>query len=303
MTDVIKVKALSKSFGNFKAVNDLNLSVKQGEIFGFLGANGSGKTTTIRMLCGLLSPTSGQGRCFDLDLLRDIQIIKRLVGYMPQHFSYYPTLTVAENLGFVAGLQGLSPTTVVPDIMDRFQLTARKNQASGTLSGGWKQRLSLAACLMHQPKLLLLDEPTAGVDPDSRRYFWDTISELAEEGITVLVSTHYMDEAERCTYLGFMHQGHLVTHGSANQLLQQAKLEAFVIEADQLLALARKLEQLFPEAMTIRFGRHLHLVVKQGFAIQSMVNSLESLAYRLSWRPTELTIEHLFIRLIKQGGL
>ncbi|MEC8461348.1 MAG: ABC transporter ATP-binding protein [Pseudomonadota bacterium] len=303
MTDIIRVKGLSKYFGNFHAVNNLNLTVKQGEIYGFLGANGSGKTTTMKMLSGLLTPTSGHGECLGFDLLNAQTSIQKMVGYMPQHFGYYTTLSVRENLAFIAGLHGLNIKQSVDASLDRFDLTSRQHQLTGTLSGGWKQRLSLAASIMHQPKLLLLDEPTAGVDPDSRRYFWDTIAELASSGMTVLVSTHYMDEAERCTYLGFMHQGKLVKHGMANHLVQQAPLKAYYVHGAHLMALGCSIEQQFPDVIMIRFGRHLHIIMNKCIDEKPMIQSISQQYHGTYFTSTELSIEHLFIYLIRRGQM
>ena len=196
---VIDVRGLNKHFGDKHVVRDLSLNVRRGEIFGFLGPNGSGKTTSIRMLCGLLTPDSGSGTCLGFDLLREAAAIKREVGYMTQRFSLWEDLTIRENLDFVARMYGLSQRKrAVAGAIERLGLAERRDQLAGTLSGGWKQRLSLAACMLHQPRLLLLDEPTAGVDPKARRDFWEEIHQLAEGGISALVSTHYMDEAERC---------------------------------------------------------------------------------------------------------
>jgi ABC-2 type transport system ATP-binding protein len=196
---VIDVRGLNKSFGGHQAVRDLALTVRRGEIFGFLGPNGSGKTTSIRMLCGLLTPDSGEGTCLGFDILREAREIKLRVGYMTQRFSLWEDLTIRENLRFIARMYGMDRLGErVEAALAQLGLTARGDQLAGELSGGWKQRLALAACLLHEPKLLLLDEPTAGVDPKARRDFWDELHDLAAKGITVLVSTHYMDEAERC---------------------------------------------------------------------------------------------------------
>jgi ABC-2 type transport system ATP-binding protein len=196
---IIDVRDLRKSFGAVKVVDGLSLQVAKGEICGFLGANGSGKTTTIRMLCGLLTADHGRGTCLGFDIIRQASLIRRHVGYMTQKFSLYDDLTVFENLDLVASVFEMPHTRkAVQDIMDRMGLADRRNQLAAQLSGGWKQRLALAACILHEPQLLLLDEPTAGVDAKARREFWDLIHDMAGDGLTVLVSTHYMDEAERC---------------------------------------------------------------------------------------------------------
>ncbi len=211
---VIDVRNLRKSFGARKVVEGLSLKVEQGQICGFLGANGSGKTTTIRMLCGLLVPDSGEGQCIGLDIIREAPLIRRHVGYMTQKFSFYEDLTVFENLDFVASVYEMkNRRAAVENIMTRMGLADRRDQLAGELSGGWKQRLAVAACVLHQPKLLLLDEPTAGVDAKARREFWDLIHDMAGEGLTVLVSTHYMDEAERCNRIVYLAGGRIVVQG------------------------------------------------------------------------------------------
>jgi ABC-2 type transport system ATP-binding protein len=222
----IEVSGLTKRYDGRAVVDDFALQLRPGRICGFLGPNGSGKTTTIRMLCGLLTPDAGTGRCLGLDIVREAAAIKRQVGYMTQKFGYYEDLSIRENLDFVARLFQLPERRAAVDAaLDRLGLATRARQLAGTLSGGWKQRLALAACLIHQPRLLLLDEPTAGVDPKARREFWDQIHQMAREGMTVLVSTHYMDEAQRCDELVYMAYGRLLARGSAQQILQAAGLE------------------------------------------------------------------------------
>lgn len=219
----IDVRDLSKTYGGRAVVNHIQLQVGAGRICGFLGPNGSGKTTTIRMLCGLLTPDSGTGTCLGLDLIQDAAAIKRQVGYMTQKFGLYDDLSIRENLDFIARLFELpNRRTAVDQALERLGLTARQKQLAGSLSGGWKQRLALAACLIHEPRLLLLDEPTAGVDPKARREFWDQIHALAEQGITVLVSTHYMDEAERCHELVYIAYGEILAQGSAASIVASA---------------------------------------------------------------------------------
>src|SRR5438876_5349431 len=217
---VIDVHRINKHFGENHAVKDLALSVRRGEIFGFLGPNGSGKTTSIRMLCGLLTPDSGEGTCLGYDIVHETKAIKRHVGYMTQRFSFWEDLTIRENLRFIARMYGMADgATRVDEALAHLGLADRANQLAGTLSGGWKQRLALAACLLHEPKLLLLDEPTAGVDPKARRDFWEIIFTLSHRGITTLVSTHYMDEAERCTKLVYIAYGHLLAQGSIQEII------------------------------------------------------------------------------------
>lgn len=219
----IDVHGLTKRYGGRTVVNDISLQVETGRIVGFLGPNGSGKTTTIRMICGLLTPDAGQGSCLGLDIMADAIAIKREVGYMTQKFGLYDDLSIRENLDFVARLFELPQRKqTVDDALQRLGLVARQDQLAGSLSGGWKQRLALAACLIHQPRLLLLDEPTAGVDPKARRDFWDQIHQLAQQGITVLVSTHYMDEAERCDSLVYIAYGKILAQGTAAAIVAEA---------------------------------------------------------------------------------
>jgi ABC-2 type transport system ATP-binding protein len=233
----IDVRGLRKSFGSRAVVQGLDLRVARGQICGFLGANGSGKTTTLRMLCGLLTPDAGEGTCLGLDVRKDAPRIRRRVGYMTQRFSFYEDLTVQENLDFVARLYELPDRQQrIEAVLQRAGLSDRRTQLAGELSGGWKQRLALAACVLHEPELLLLDEPTAGVDPKARREFWDLIHVLATEGITVLVSTHYMDEAERCHRIVYLSGGKLVAEGSATEVVSRSGLVTFVGTGDEQLA-------------------------------------------------------------------
>ncbi|MBQ0959005.1 ABC transporter ATP-binding protein [Ideonella sp. 4Y11] len=219
----IDVRGLVKRYGGRAVVDQVSLRLARGRVCGFLGPNGSGKTTTIRMLCGLLTPDEGEGTCLGLDMRREAAAIKRQVGYMTQRFGLYDDLSIRENLDFVARLFELPQRRVQVDAaLDRLGLASRQQQLAGTLSGGWKQRLALAAALLHRPRLLLLDEPTAGVDPKARREFWDEIHRLAHEGMTVLVSTHYMDEAARCDELVYIAYGQVLAQGSAAQVLATA---------------------------------------------------------------------------------
>ena len=224
----IDVKNLCKKFGDKVAVDNVSIAQPIGSVWGFLGPNGSGKTTTIRMLCGLLEPTSGEGSCLGFDVVKQSREIKNLTGYMTQKFSFWEDLTIKENLDFVARLYELpNRKQIVEKTLVELGLEKRQNQLAGSLSGGWKQRLSLAAVTMHEPKLLLLDEPTAGVDPQARRYFWQQIHRLSEQGLTVLVSTHYMDEAERCDHIVYLAYGKLITQGTVNEIIQQSGLISF----------------------------------------------------------------------------
>jgi ABC-2 type transport system ATP-binding protein len=228
MSDLaIDVRGLTKRYGDRAVVDNVDLQVAPGRICGFLGPNGSGKTTTIRMLCGLLKPDAGSGTCLGLDVIKQARDIKRQAGYMTQKFGWYEDLSIRENLDFIARLFEIAQRErAVDEALQRLGLTERQDQLAGTLSGGWKQRLALAGCLIHQPRLLLLDEPTAGVDPKARREFWDHIHRLAQEGITVLVSTHYMDEAERCDELVYIAYGKVLAHGTEAQIVQEAGLPA-----------------------------------------------------------------------------
>ena len=229
----IDVRGLSKSFDGREVVHDLSMQVKRGTIYGFLGPNGSGKTTTIRMLCGLLTPDSGEGTCLGYDIRRDADKIKRRVGYMTQRFSLYQDLSVRENLEFVARLYGVSDAKgAARDMIRRLGLQGREEQLAGDLSGGWKQRLALGACTLPSPQLLLLDEPTAGVDPKARRDFWNEIHALAAQGLTVLVSTHYMDEAERCHEIAYIAYGYLLTHGTVDEVIAKSALTTYTVTGD-----------------------------------------------------------------------
>jgi ABC-2 type transport system ATP-binding protein len=222
---VIEVFHLSKQFNGMKVVDDISLKICRGDIYGFLGPNGSGKTTTIRMLCGLLTPDGGHGTCLGLDISKDSQLIKTKVGYMTQHFSLYDDLTIEENLDFAARLYSIANRQEkIEKVIVDLQLGKRRTQLTGTLSGGWKQRLALSVAMLHDPQVLMLDEPTAGVDPKARREFWHHIQLLSQQGVTTLVSTHYMDEAERCTQLAFLNNGKLLTHGTPQEIISQSSL-------------------------------------------------------------------------------
>src|SRR3954471_2870839 len=242
---VIDVHGLSKSFGGKRVVDDFSIRVERGQIFGFLGPNGSGKTTTIRMLCGLLTPDAGHGTCLGHDIIRESAQIKREVGYMTQRFSLYEDLSIRENLDFIARVYAVPESgRNVQHALERLGLENRSHQLAGQLSGGWKQRLALAACLLHSPQLLLLDEPTAGVDPKARREFWDQIHALAADGITILVSTHYMDEAERCHRLAYIAYGKLLITGTAAEVIEHSRLTTWSVSGPDLFPLASELRRL-----------------------------------------------------------
>jgi ABC-2 type transport system ATP-binding protein len=245
----IDVKGLTKKYGDRVVVDHVDLQVRKGTICGFLGPNGSGKTTTIRMLCGLLKPDEGEGTCLGLDIIEQAADIKRQAGYMTQKFGWYDDLSIRENLDFVARLFEVPDRKkAVDDALERLGLVERQKQLAGQLSGGWKQRLALAACLIHNPRLLLLDEPTAGVDPKARREFWDQIHKLShDEGITVLVSTHYMDEAERCDELVYIAYGHVLARGDEKEVLAQAGVQSGNLE-DAFIALIARAKDNFADA-------------------------------------------------------
>jgi ABC-2 type transport system ATP-binding protein len=257
---VIDVRGVTKRFDGRTVVNSVDLQVRRGEIYGFLGPNGSGKTTFIRMLCGLLTPDGGQGTCLGHDILRDQDLIKREVGYMTQKFSYYEDLSIRENLDFIARVYGLADRrTAVRQSLSRLGLENRSGQLAGELSGGWKQRLALAACLIHRPKLLLLDEPTAGVDPKARREFWDELHRLSTEGITVLITTHYMDEAERCHRIACLAYGNLLVRGTVGEVVASSGLSTWSVTGPGLAALAEALKVEPGVEQVVPFGSALHV--------------------------------------------
>ena len=259
--NAIEVFGLNKKFGDKTVVDDFSMTVATGKIVGFLGPNGSGKTTTIRIMCGLLTADSGRGTVLGYDIATEGLKIKREVGYMTQKFSFYEDLSIEENLMFVARLYELNPAKqFVADVLADLGLTARRKQLAGTLSGGWKQRLALAACIMHRPKLLLLDEPTAGVDPKARREFWDEIHRLAAKGLTVLVSTHYMDEAERCHRINYISYGKLLASGTVADVVRNAGLFTYVVEGPDMAGLAEQLKKQDGIEQVAPFGTTLHVV-------------------------------------------
>jgi ABC-2 type transport system ATP-binding protein len=259
-TYAIDVQKLNKHFGDKHVVNDVSLQVARGEIFGFLGPNGSGKTTSIRLMCGLLTPDSGTGTCLGYDIVRESAQIKRNVGYMTQRFSYWDDLTIRENLDFVARIYEMpNRREAVERSLESLGLQSRANQLTGALSGGWKQRLALAACRLHEPQLLLLDEPTAGVDPTARRDFWEELHRLAARGISVLVSTHYMDEAERCHKLAYIAYGKLLAQGTAREVIESQNLATWTIYGEHLSKLSEQLRKTPGVDQTVVFGSALHV--------------------------------------------
>ena len=293
MTDfVIDVHGLCKSFGGRRVVDDLTLQVSAREVCGFLGANGSGKTTTIRMLCGLLKPDAGTGTCLGLDIVGDATLLRRQVGYMSQRFSYYEDLTVTENLDLVAGVYELpNPRAAVRDIIARMELGFYADHLAGNLSGGWKQRLALAACVLHRPKLLLLDEPTAGVDAKARREFWDLIHDMAGEGLTVLVSTHYMDEAERCHRIVYLANGHIVVEGDALDVARRSGLVTYDGVGEDIEEIARRIRSMPGVEAAAVFRRSLHVAGTNRTELEHTIGSFKELA----WREVEPRLEDVFI--------
>ncbi|MBB1490157.1 MULTISPECIES: ABC transporter ATP-binding protein [unclassified Paracoccus (in: a-proteobacteria)] len=294
-TPVIAVEGLTKSFGRRRVVDGVGLTVGAGEIAGFLGPNGSGKTTCIRMICGLLTPDAGRGTVLGLDLMRGQRAIRLQVGYMTQRFSLYEDLSIRQNLAFVAGLYHL-PRQAVADTLEDLGLSSRRHQLAGSLSGGWKQRLALAACLMHRPKLLLLDEPTAGVDPKARRAFWDEIHDRAGRGMTVLVSTHYMDEAERCNRIHYIAHGRLVTNGTVDEVIAAAGLVTRSVETNHPAALAQELRRAPGVAQVEPFGALLHVTGLDAAALDAAIAAAGA-----KGTPVETSLEDVFIRLMEQA--
>ena len=294
----IEVEGLSKSFNRREVVHDLSMQVKRGSIYGFLGPNGSGKTTTIRMLCGLLTPDKGRGTCLGYDILTETDKIKRQVGYMTQRFSLYQDLSVRENLEFVARLYDVpDPLGAAHAMVERLGLKGREEQLAGSLSGGWKQRLALGACTLPNPKLLLLDEPTAGVDPKARREFWNEIHALTSDGLTVLVSTHYMDEAERCHEIAYIAYGHLLVHGTVPEVIAQSHLATYVVSGDGLGELAAKLEKAAGIDMVAPFGTSLHVSGRHEAALEAAIAPHRN-DPRWKWERSEASLEDVFIDLM-----
>ncbi len=298
---VIDVSGLNKSYGDKRVVRDFSLKVQRGEIFGFLGPNGSGKTTSIRLICGLLKPDSGSGSVMGFDVIRQSASIKREVGYMTQRFSLWEDLTIRENLDFVARMYGMPDrATHVAEALEKLGLASRQNQLAGSLSGGWKQRLSLAACMLHQPRLLLLDEPTAGVDPKARRDFWDEIHRLAGAGVTILVTTHYMDEAERCTRLGYIAYGRLLTTGTMPEVIAQQHLATWIVRGPELAALADKLRTLNGVSQVTAFGNTLHVTGPDAPQLAKTLRA-QNLGENYNLEEAATALEDVFIHLMSQA--
>ncbi len=297
---VIDVEGLSKSFDGKLVVDNLSMQVRRGRIHGFLGPNGSGKTTTIRMLCGLLTPDKGKGFCLGFDILTQQTEIKRRTGYMTQAFSLYSDLTIRENLEFIGRIYGLDdPSARAREAIDQLGLTGRADQLAGQLSGGWKQRLALGACIMPRPQLLLLDEPTAGVDPKARRDFWDEIHQLAHEGLTVLVSTHYMDEAERCHEIAYIAYGHLLAQGTTAEIIAQSHLSTYVVSGADLGGLAETLKRTAGVDMVAPFGAKLHVASRDPAALDRVAGQFATPG--ISWERDAPNLEDVFIDLMSRA--
>lgn len=295
----IDVKGMTKRFGKHTAVDHVDLQVRKGEVCGFLGPNGSGKTTFIRMLCGLLRADAGSGQCLGHDVIKDSETIKRQVGYMTQKFSFWEDLTIEENLDFVARMYSIpNRRNTVKRSLDRLGLSARKDQLAGQLSGGWKQRLALAACLIHEPQLLLLDEPTAGVDPIARRDFWREIHQLAGQGLTFLIATHYMDEAERCHRLAFIANSKLLTQGTVAEVIANSHLSTWAVDGPDLLTLAEQLQSVPGVEQAVPFGSILHISGPDQAALERAIAPYRTDQYH--WKQVPSGLEDVFIHLMEK---
>ena len=294
---VVDVRGVTKRFGGRAVVNNIAMQVRRGEIYGFLGPNGSGKTTFLRMLCGLLTPDAGEGVCVGLDFRTQSAEIKKHVGYMTQRFSFYEDLTIEENLDFIARIYGVPRRKeAVTRSLETLGLVPRRRQLAGVLSGGWKQRLALAASLIHDPQLLLLDEPTAGVDPKARRDFWQEIHRLAAEGLTVLITTHYMDEAERCHRLAYIAYGNLLARGTVSEVVAQARLTTYEVTGPDLWELAAKLRGAPGVEQVVAFGTTLHVSGRDPVQLAASAAPWQAGAWQ--WRPVAAGLEDVFISLM-----
>jgi ABC-2 type transport system ATP-binding protein len=294
----IDVRDVTKKFGARTVVNRIAMQVRHGEIYGFLGPNGSGKTTFLRMLCGLLTPDGGEGKCLGLDFRRESAEIKKRVGYMTQRFSFYEDLTLEENLDFIARLYAVPRRKMaVQKSLERLGMTERRRQLAGTLSGGWKQRLALAACLIHEPQLLLLDEPTAGVDPKARRDFWEEIHQLAASGLTVLITTHYMDEASRCHRLAYIAYGTLLAHGTVDEVVKSGGLTTWEVAGENLSALAEKIRGRPGVEQVVAFGTTLHVSGRDAEKLRAAIAPFRTNGQR--WTQIESSLEDVFISLME----
>lgn len=298
----IQVRGLTKAFAGKSVVNGVDLDVPEGQVWGFLGPNGSGKTTTIRMMCGLLRPSAGTGTCLGYDIVKKSAQVKRRTGYMTQKFSFWEDLSIRENLMFVARMYSLGDKKkVVDQTLAKLGLTQRQHQLAGALSGGWKQRLALAAVTMHAPRLLLLDEPTAGVDPQARREFWDEIHELTDSGLTVLVSTHYMDEAERCDQIAYLAHGNLITQGRVQDVISQSGLITFSASGPNVRHHIHRIAQQDGVDNASYFGSALHV---SGTDRQKLLRAIAQPEFgELEWREINPDLEDVFIALMDQAGV
>ncbi len=296
----IDVRGMTKRFGGQTVVDAIDLQVRAGEIYGFLGPNGSGKTTFIRMLCGLLRADAGSGTCLGFDVINESEEIKRQVGYMTQRFSFYEDLSLAENLDFVARMYGVKDRrATVRRSLEDLGLAGRRKQLAGQLSGGWKQRLALAACLLHKPRLLLLDEPTAGVDPKARRDFWEQIHQLAAEGLTFLITTHYMDEAERCHRLAYLSYGKLLAHGTVAEVIAGAGLTTWSVSGPDLLKLAEEIRRRPGVQEAVAFGTTLHVSGDDPEALEAAIAPFRTDRHR--WQRIPSGLEDVFIHLMGES--
>jgi len=299
----IDVHGLTKRFGRKTAVDSVDIAVPEGQVWGFLGPNGSGKTTTIRMLCGLLKPDAGSGTCLGYDIRSQTESIKRNVGYMTQRFSFWEDLSIRENLEFVARIYEIRERKQKIDAtLARLGLGQRQDQLAGELSGGWKQRLALAACMLHEPRLLLLDEPTAGVDPQARREFWEEIHHLSQSGLTVLVSTHYMDEAERCDRVVFINLGHIVARGTVQDVIKQSGLITFIVEGSDVRQFLPQLEGRPGIEHVAFFGAALHVSGHDRALLDQALAPMRS-RHGIDIRQAIPSLEDVFIHLQSQAGV
>jgi len=299
---VIDVHGLEKRFGKKRAVNGVDIEVPEGQVWGFLGPNGSGKTTTIRMLCGLLKPDAGSGTCLGYDVIAEPESIKREVGYMTQRFSFWEDLSIRENLEFVARIYEIPDRKArVNDTIERLGLAKRQEQLAGELSGGWKQRLALSACMIHQPKLLLLDEPTAGVDPQARREFWEEMHRQTQEGLTVLVSTHYMDEAERCDRIVYISAGEIITRGSVADVIHQSRLVTFLVSGPDVRRFLPRLEDKPGVEHVAFFGAKLHVSGRRREALEETLRLFQD-DPEFEIEEAEPSLEDVFIHLQNPNG-
>ncbi len=296
----IEVEGVTNSFSGRVVVDRIAMRVGRGEIFGFLGPNGSGKTTFLRMLCGLLTPDSGSGTCLGFDILSQSAEIKKRVGYMTQKFSFYENLSLEENLDFIARIYGLPDRRrAVRESLEQLGMAGRKHQLAGQLSGGWKRRLALAACMIHQPELLLLDEPTAGVDPKARRDFWEQIHELSAQGITVLVTTHYMDEAERCHRLAYIAYGSLLAEGTTGDIIRHTRLSTWTASGGDLHALCSALEKSEGVSQVVPFGNALHVSGHDAATLELAIEPFRHGGH--IWQRAEPSLEDAFISLMGEA--